>query len=157
MSGGRGVTRFRGALLRIARASAEPSLSQDGLARRSGVPRINIVQMETGARRPQPDVLRALAAELGIAPARLCEPSPEPTLAELRECAGYLQAQLAEAARMSRSTYAMIESGKTVRLGVEAASAFAAALGVPAEEIDAAHRRDVRARAESSARKEPEQ
>ena len=159
MSGRPGVARFRGALLRAARSEADPPVSQTRLARRSGVPRINIVQLEAGDRRPQPDVLRALARALAIDPASLCEPSQAPGLAELRECAGYLQEELAAMAGMGRSTYAMVESGRTARLKAQALAAFADAIGVPADEIAAAHRRDVeRTRAAAAGtRKEPEQ
>lgn len=157
MSGRPGVARFRGALLRAARAAAVPPMTQQKLEERSGVPRVNISQLEAGDRRPQPDVLRALANALNIAPVSLCEPSPEPTLAELRECAGYLQEELAGKAGMGRAAYAMIESGRTVRLRPRSADALADALGVPAEQIAAAHRRDVERRAAASTRKEPEQ
>lgn len=158
MSGRPGVARFRGALLRAARTEADPPVSKGALARRSGVPRTNIIQLEAGDRRPQSDVLRALAHALGIAPASLCEPSPAPSLAELRECAGYLQEELAAHAGLGRTTYAMIESGRTARLKPQVLAAFADAIGVPAEQIDAAHRRDVqRVRAPAdNTRKEPE-
>jgi len=133
-------------------------MTQEKLEERSGVPRVNIAQLEAGGRRPQPDVLRALANALGIFPVRLCEPSPEPSLAELRECAGYLQEELAGRVGMGRSAYAMVESGRTARLKAPVLAALADVLGAPGGQIDAAHRRDVeRSRGAAGTRKEPEQ
>lgn len=155
MSGRPGVAQFRGALLRAARAAAVPPMTQDKLEEISGVHHVNIAQLEAGSRRPQPNVLRALALALAIAPVRLCELSPEPSLAELRECAGYLQEELAGRAGIGRAAYAMIESGRTVRLKPQTIEALAVALDVAAEQIETAHRRDVeRALAKTGDRKE---
>ena len=52
------------------------ALTQSELADRAGVARRTIVNIETGARRPRPATVRALAAALGGAPEQLRSAPP---------------------------------------------------------------------------------
>jgi len=57
--------------LRIRAWREHRTLTQQELADRAGVSRRTVVGLETGARRPHPTTLRALASALGATPAQL--------------------------------------------------------------------------------------
>ena len=84
---------------------------------------------ENGRNRPDPARLKKLADALGVDPLDLLEPGIPVTLAVLRERAGLTQAQAAQRAGMTRSTWAACERGET-RIGPARAAQMADALTV---------------------------
>jgi transcriptional regulator with XRE-family HTH domain len=62
---------------RLAQIREDAGLSQTKLAERVGTSQSAISQMEKGDRKPSFDMLRQLAAALGVSPAYLLGPEPE--------------------------------------------------------------------------------
>jgi len=133
-----GSERFDPFRLRSLRLTA--GLTQRQLAQRAGVVPGRIGDWERGRFRPEPASLSRLAQALAVPPAALQSPTDNPTLADLRGDTGLTQRQLAAAAGLTAGAYAYLELGTTT-LGPPAAVALAAALGVDADTVAAAHAR----------------
>src|SRR5260370_36973530 len=87
---------FSGLALRRARGRA--GLTPRELAERVGVSEAVIYQWQGGHRAPRVDRLGRLAQALGLSPAALIRPEPDPvSLQQLRVRAGRLQQQVADA------------------------------------------------------------
>ena len=137
-----GSKRFDPVRLRSLRLAA--GLTQRQLAQRAGVAPGRIGDWERGRFRPEPASLTRLAQALAVTPAALQTPTDSPTLADLRADTGLTQRQLAAAAGLTAGAYAYayayLELGATT-LRPPAAAALAAALGVDADTVAAAHAR----------------
>ncbi|MGF1600108.1 MAG: helix-turn-helix domain-containing protein [Acidimicrobiales bacterium] len=136
----RPVRSFSPQLLRQARERA--GLTQQALADLAEMARTNYVNLENGARRPGPTTLARVAAACGIPAHELSGLAPEQaTLRDLREWAGFSQAEAAHAAGWeSATTYARIELG-TAKLSTDRAQALAAAFCVTTDAVTAAAER----------------
>ncbi len=133
-----GLERFDPFRLRSLRLTA--GLTQRQLGQRAGVAPGRIGDWERGRYRPEPASLTRLAQALAVTPAALQSPTDSPTLADLRGDTGLTQRQLAAAAGLTAGAYAYLELGATT-LRPSAAVALAAALGVDADTVTAAHAR----------------
>jgi transcriptional regulator with XRE-family HTH domain len=139
--GGRqGTPGFDPRRLRAAREAAH--LTQGALAEAAGVHFKEVREWESGRRVPQVGAVAALADALHLRSALdLLDHDADHalTLQRLRTAAGISQESAAHAAGLRRTTYSQIERGETGTLSAEDASAIAAALGVDAVEVRAAH------------------
>jgi transcriptional regulator with XRE-family HTH domain len=144
----RGVSNFDGRRLR--RARDRKGLSPRELASRAGVTVTVLGQYERGERSPELGTLERLAGALGCSPQDLRVPA-RTTLRDLREAAGVSQQAAAAATGLSRSTYAMLEQGRTKFLPAQAASHLAGLFGVASGAVAAAHAEAVAAQAAAPA------
>ncbi|MBY4128050.1 helix-turn-helix domain-containing protein [Rhodococcus fascians] len=97
---------------RLLEARLNKGFSQGELALRASVSSASISAWEVGRSTPQVDRLRRVADVLGLEMAELIHiPETELKLANLRELAGWTQAQLAQRAGMSTPLLAALERG----------------------------------------------
>jgi len=127
-------------------------MSQAELSRKTGAPRSDISKYEAGQAAPQPPRLAVLARVLGVPAASLLEaPGDGESLAQVRAAAGLTQAGLASRAGIGLKRYELAETGRRPLSETDIAR-FAAAVGMPAQRVRAAHGRDVaRARVRNAA------
>ena len=132
------VDRFSAQAFAAARAAAGLSLAQ--LAARVGTRKQAVWRWETGyeGRRPSPAMLRRLAGALGVQVDALLRASPAAGLAELRQRAGFTQAQFAAALGLSEDQWAVIERGR-VELPDHLVTTAAAKLDVPVARLRSAY------------------
>jgi len=125
-------------------------MSRAELARQAGAPRSDISKYEAGQAAPQPPRLADLARALGVPVASLLEaPGDGEGLAQVRAAAGLTQSALASRAGIGLKRYELAETGRRPLSDTDIAR-LAAATGMPAQRVRAAHGRDV-ARARSAA------
>jgi transcriptional regulator with XRE-family HTH domain len=151
-----GVAGFSAARLRAALEQAP--LTPAALAEAAGTTRGSVSKYLAGHAAPQPDRLLALARALGVPAASLLDPpAGGEGLAHIRAAAGLTQAALAERSGIGVKHYEAAEAGRRP-LSETGIRQVAAAAGVPAARVRAAHSRDVarfreqRAPAQESAR-----
>ncbi|WP_051708983.1 helix-turn-helix transcriptional regulator [Streptomyces sp. NRRL S-350] len=132
----RGVSSFDGRLL--AQARGRRGWTPSELASETAVTVTVLNQYEAKERLPDPGTLSRLAEALDCQVTDLCRPTVV-TLRELRERSGVSQPTAAAAAGHKRSTYAMLEQGRTKTLAPQAAEGLAALFGVQRDAVEAAH------------------
>lgn len=139
MPGGRqGAPGFDPARLRAARLAAH--LTQGALAEAAGAHLKEVREWESGRRVPQVDAVADLARALDITPLDLIQrdASQALTLQQLRADAGLSQQQVADRARLLRTTYSKMERGEALTLSYGDAEAIGRALDVdPSRVVDA--------------------
>ena len=140
----RGVSNFDGQRLHLART--EKGWSKRQLAEAAGVSVTVLDQYEQGERAPERRTLERLAGSLDRSAGDFRKPRGT-TLRDLRELAGASQQAAASAAGMTRSSYAMLEQGRTKSMAPQAAQCLAALFTVDADAIVAAHAEAVAVRA----------
>jgi transcriptional regulator with XRE-family HTH domain len=129
------VETFSPAALRCAREAAR--LTQVGLGAAIGSRKQAIWRLERGHRKPSPRTLHQLAQALDVEPVALTTAATAPALGDLRQVAGFTQAELAEQLGISEDRWAAIERGARPA-GDELASQAATALGATPEAFAAA-------------------
>ncbi|MQS17237.1 helix-turn-helix transcriptional regulator [Streptomyces kaniharaensis] len=132
----RGVSSFDGQ--RLAQARGRRGWTPSQLASQAALTVTVLNQYEAEERLPDPGTLSRLADALGCQVTDLCRPTVV-TLRELRERSGASQPEAAEAAGRKRSTYAMLEQGRTKTLAPQAAEGLAALFDVERDAVEAAH------------------
>lgn len=132
----RGVMSFDGQ--RLAQARGRRGWTPSELASKAAVTVTVLNQYEAEERRPDPGTLSRLAKVLDCQVADLCRPTVV-TLRELRERSGAGQEDAAAAAGYMRSTYGMLEQGRTKTLAPQAAEGLAVLFGVERDVVEAAH------------------
>ncbi|MER6117996.1 helix-turn-helix transcriptional regulator [Streptomyces sp. NPDC001743] len=132
----RGVMSFDGQ--RLAQARDRRGWTPNELASKVAVTVTVLNQYEAEERLPGPGTLSRLAEALECQVADLCRPTVV-TLRELRERSGASQPDAAAAAGRKRSTYAMLEQGRTKTLAPQAAEGLAVLFGVERDVVEAAH------------------
>lgn len=116
----RGVVGFDGARLRAARearrvedGSRPGRWTQAHVAELMGVERTYYLLWESGGQTPSPATVARLAEVLDVTPGDLVDVDvDQATLAQLRHLTGLTQADVADALRVSASTYGHIEQGR---------------------------------------------
>lgn len=137
-----GVAGFSAARLRAALEDGG-TLSPAALAAAAGTTRGSISKYLTGQAAPQPGRLLALARALGVPAGSLLDPpAVGEGLAHIRAAAGLTQAALAERSGIGVKHYEAAEAGRRA-LSETGIKQVAAAAGVPATRVRAAHSRDV--------------
>ena len=134
----RGVGEFAPDRLRAAMGRA--GLSVGRLANAAGLKRQSASAILNGRRVPTASTVGRLAAAVGVAPAELLAEDGDDIRA-LRLAAGLTQHQAADRAGLTRSSWAMHETGKVASLDDEQAGRIAAALGTDAQTVAVAHAR----------------
>ena len=128
---------------RLARLRAARGLSQADLAALAGLEPSAVGMVETGARRPSPPVVAALAAALQVPIGELAPLPRRPTLADYRQQTGRAAKQLADELGLPGPTVSRIENGL---LDVREEERWAQLLGVDLPEFRQAWERGRRAR-----------
>jgi transcriptional regulator with XRE-family HTH domain len=125
---------------RLAEARRAAGLSNAQLADAIGVRRQEVVRWQslTAPWTPRPQLQLQLAEALGVKVADLVE-QEDLTLVTLRRERGLRQADLAELARLPRSTVQALESGKIAALRPEHAQRLAGALQTSVQVVERAH------------------
>ena len=103
------VSRFVGANLRALRTQARASVAV--VARAADVSESTVHKWESGAAKPQPQHLTALAEVFGVPVTDFLHTTTRPNMQELRERVALTQGAVATAANVSASTVAAIERG----------------------------------------------
>lgn len=142
----RGVGEFDPDRLRAAMGRA--GLSVGRLAAAAGLDRQSASAILNGRRVPTASTVGRLAAAAGVAPAELLAEGGDDIRA-LRLAAGLTQRQAADLTQrlaadrsgLTRSSWAMHETGKVASLDGEQAELIAAALGTDVQTVAAAHAR----------------
>ncbi|MFZ3494547.1 helix-turn-helix domain-containing protein [Streptomyces sp. 5.8] len=132
----RGVSNFDGR--RLAQARTRKGWTSSRLASEVNVTVTVLNQYELGERSPELGTLVRMAEVLGCPVGDLRSPS-RATLRDLREHAGAGQAEAAVAAGLKRSTYAMLEQGRTKTLLPQVTQALAELFDQDVDTVVAAH------------------
>jgi len=133
-----GVSRFVGTRLRSMRMRARASAGE--VARATGVSESTVRKWESGAVKPRPQHLSALAKVFDVPAVDFVQTTATPTMQELRERCALTQEEVAARAGVSTSTVAAIESGSQ-QPSADARGSLAESYGVGVEALDDAWRR----------------